>query len=107
MIKTIVVLFSLIAVPAIAVENCKPGNTYLTKEGFYGAANQDVFQEIDANHEPKALDLLLKNKVIIKLPAGTNACVAEVNFYAYRKRILIPGFETPYWVPDNALTPVR
>ncbi|MCX5874690.1 MAG: hypothetical protein NT087_00035 [Deltaproteobacteria bacterium] len=108
--KTFFISVLFLSIPILAVAECKPENTYLTKSSYFGAVNQNSFQEIKATentHDPKIIEPLLKDKAVIKLPPGAKACVIDINFNGRVKQILISGFDIPYWVADDALIPVR
>ena len=105
MYKLYIMLFVFIAPQVFASTECSRENTYLTKEGYFGAVNQESLKNNDASSR----EFLLKNKSIIMLPAGVKACLTDdgVNFYDKQKRVDITGFDVPYWVSDEALTPVK
>lgn len=92
---------------AAVAQDCKPENTYLTKDGYFAAVNPDALTQMENEKNDTVRNALLKEKTVIKLPAGVTACEVAANFFAYRKRVSLHGYPVPYWVSDTALTPVR
>ncbi|MBS4095833.1 MAG: hypothetical protein KGZ83_03230 [Sulfuricella sp.] len=89
---------------------CPAENVAVTKPGFFGALNPEIYGEMDDalrnNNKPK-LTSLITEKMVVEIPAGKKVCVVQAAFSWYRKQIEVPGLQVPYWVRDAALTEVR
>ena len=93
-----------------AIAACPADKTAITKPGYFGAVNPDVYREMNSAIEAKdkaGLSSLLTNRSVAEIPAGVKICVLEVAFLWYRKQIEVPGLPGLYWVPDAAITEVK
>ncbi|WP_457675927.1 hypothetical protein, partial [Thiolapillus sp.] len=92
-----------------SVLKCKKENLYITKSGFYGAVNPEIYSQMEnalQAKDQKTLEKLLFEGLVIKVPSGVSACVKAIAFNWYRKQILLPGRQITYWVPDRAIEKV-
>lgn len=94
----------------LSAAECPPDKVVMTNAGYYGAVNPDVYATLNTAVRKKLqgdIDLLVSKKTVVSIPDGKKACVLDVAPDSYRKRIDISGESFPYWVSDNAVTPVR
>jgi len=108
-LKSLVVLLAL-AFSASAFAACPQGKVAISKPGYYGAVNPDVYRDMDRaiQSEDKAkLSSLLAQRSVAEIPAGVKVCIVDVSSNWYRKQIEVPGLPGLYWVPDAAITEVK
>lgn len=106
----LVFLVSLLLSVNAALAGCPADKVVVTKPGYFGAINPDVYSKMDhalrtENHEELAA--LIAEKTVAEIPASVKACVIDEAFNWYRKQIELPGLQVPYWVPDGAVSEVR
>lgn len=94
-------------------QQCSPDSFAVTKPGYFGAVNDNVYADmewaIEKGDEHK-LSALLNDGSIVRIPARVTACLLDPDLqfnYWHRVRIAVPGILTPYWVAEDALTAVR
>lgn len=89
---------------------CPQHSVAITKPGYYGAVNPDVYREMDSAIQAKdkaKLSSLIAQRSIAEIPADAKVCITEVAFKWYRKQIEVPGLPGLYWVPDAAVTEIK
>ncbi|MCB1927456.1 MAG: hypothetical protein KDH17_05405 [Rhodocyclaceae bacterium] len=109
MIKLAAVCF-LSAFAGAAIAACVEGEAAISKPGYYGAVNTEVYGEMDgaiSSRNTARLSSLLTQRAVAQIPAGIEVCIIKADFFWDRKRIDVPGLPGRYWVDDAAVTVVR
>lgn len=105
-----VVALSALTLSTSAFAACPQDKVAISKPGFYGAVNPDVYRDMDSAIQSKdkaKLSSLLSQRSVAEIPAGVKVCIVEVAFNWFRKQIEVPGLPGLYWVPDAAVTEVK
>lgn len=89
--------------------DCSKENLYVTKFGYYGAINTNIYSKMKnvlKKSDRETLEILLRDHSVIEIPSGTPVCLKEIAWNWGRKKILLPGSQITYWVSDSAIEKV-